>query len=201
MSYMKMMAMQEARNNRRYSEMDDRYGEEGRMRDGGQMRYSGDMRRSMNEERYTMDEWTGKGYRPQQPMGFQLNNRSNVENLDDYRHDQQGGEKKKYRLTKEQAREWVNSMENEDHEHPEGETWSMEEVKEFAKKRGVETEGQKMIDFYAIMNAMYSDYSKVAEEFGVEKPEFFAAMAKAFLDDKDAVKNKAAVYYHCIVEK
>ena len=77
----------------------------------------------------------------------------------------------------------------------------MEEVKEFAKKRGVETEGQKMIDFYAIMNAMYSDYSKVAEEFGVEEPEFFAAMAKAFLDDKDAVKNKAAVYYHCIVEK
>lgn len=201
MSYMKMMAMQEARNNRRYSEMDDRYGEEGRMRGGGQMRYSGDMRRSMNDERYTMDEWTGKGYRPQQPMGFQLNNRSNVENLDDYRHDQQGGEKKKYRLTKEQAREWVNSMENEDHEHPEGETWSMEEVKEFAKKRGVETEGQKMIDFYAIMNAMYSDYSKVAEEFGVEEPEFFAAMAKAFLDDKDAVKNKAAVYYHCIVEK
>ena len=50
------------------------------------------------------------------------------------------------------------------------------------------------------MNAMYSDYCKVAKRYGVDRPEFFAEMAKAWLEDKDAVPNKAAMYYDCIVK-
>lgn len=105
------------------------------------------------------------------------------------------------RLTREMAEEWVNSLENDDEDRPKGGVFTMDKAKELAKKVGVKTEGQKFIDFYAIINALYSDYSKVAEKFDVETPEFFACMAKAWLDDEDAVKNKAAMYYRYIVEK
>lgn len=50
------------------------------------------------------------------------------------------------------------------------------------------------------MNMMYSDYCSVAAKYGVNKPEFFADMAKAFLFDKDAKgpKEKLSAYYHGI---
>lgn len=32
-------------------------------------------------------------------------------------------------------------------------------------------------------------------------PEVYAKMVKAWIDDPDAVKNKTAMYYRCIVEK
>lgn len=104
------------------------------------------------------------------------------------------------KLTKEKAKEWVESMENEDESHPDGGKWTMEEVKPYAQKVGISVEGQKFIDFYAMMNAMYSDYYKVAKEFNVANPDFFAKMAKAWIDDSDAVKGKTAIYYDYIVK-
>ena len=52
------------------------------------------------------------------------------------------------------------------------------------------------------MNMMYSDYSGVAEKYGVSIAEFYADMARAFLMDKDGpgAKKKLAAYYHGIVE-
>ena len=55
--------------------------------------------------------------------------------------------------------------------------------------------------FYAAVNMMYSDYRKVAEKFNIGSPDFYACMAKALLDDKDAKPNKLARYYHGIAEK
>ena len=107
---------------------------------------------------------------------------------------------KKHKLTKEQAEEWVSEMDNEDPSHPEGGKWTMEEVKPLAQKYEIPTDGQKFIDFYAMMNAMYSDYYKVAKKYGVANPDFFAEMAKAFVCDKDAKKNKTALYYDYIVQ-
>lgn len=40
--------------------------------------------------------------------------------------------------------------------------------------------------FFAAMNMMYSDYCAVARMFGVDRPDFYAQLAKAFLMDKDA---------------
>lgn len=40
--------------------------------------------------------------------------------------------------------------------------------------------------FFAAMNMMYSDYCAVARMFGVDRPDFYAQLAKAFLLDKDA---------------
>lgn len=103
-------------------------------------------------------------------------------------------------LTMQEAREWVNSMESSNPQDPSGGRWDEEEVKEYAKKVGMPTEGQEFIDFYAAMNAAYSDYSMVAKEFQVHRPEFYAALAKAWVCDMDAVDNKAAMYYRYVVK-
>lgn len=104
-------------------------------------------------------------------------------------------------LDRKAAEEWVRSMCNTDPERPEGECWTMEEVKELVKKLHMPMTEKKLVEFYAIINAMYSDFYGVAEKFGLVNDEFFAELAKAWLADEDAVKDKAAAYYQYIVEK
>ena len=103
------------------------------------------------------------------------------------------------KLTRGMAEEWVDMMENEDETHPRGGKYSMDQAKQLAQSIGMSTAGQKLIDFYAILNAMYSDYHKVAKKHGVDKPEYYADLAKAFIEDVDAVPNKTMMYYKCIV--
>ena len=109
-----------------------------------------------------------------------------------------GGHQK---MTREMAEDWVNSMEGSDPAKQHGGKWTMEQIKPIAQKYGVPTEGERFWEFYAIMNAMYSDYYPVAKKYNVLTPDFFADLAMAFISDKDAVENKAAMYYECIVEK
>ena len=96
-------------------------------------------------------------------------------------------------LTKDQAMCWVASMENADSTH--GCHWTMDQTEQVRKQKNFTCDP---VTFYAAMNMMYSDYCKVAEKFNVNTAEFFACMAKAFLDDKDAMPNKLARYYHGI---
>ena len=51
------------------------------------------------------------------------------------------------------------------------------------------------------LNVMYSDYYGVAAKYGLDRPEFYADLAKAFLMDKDAggAEEKMAGYYHGVV--
>ena len=53
------------------------------------------------------------------------------------------------------------------------------------------------------MNVMYSDYYGVAAKYGLDRPEFYADLAKAFLMDKDAggPEEKMAGYYHGVVAR
>lgn len=111
------------------------------------------------------------------------------------------GGKGHHKLTREMAEEWVAGMEGSDPAKPHGGKWTMEQIKPIAQKYGVPTEGEKFAEFWAVMNALYSDYYTVAKKYNVLNPDFFADMAMAFINDKDAVRNKAAVYYECIVEK
>lgn len=93
------------------------------------------------------------------------------------------------------AREWIESMKSEDEQ---GAPWiSEEDVKPFMMQ--VKFEGNPA-EFWAIMNAVYTDYSHVARRYGINKPEFYAELAKAWLEDEDAVPDKAAIYYDCIVK-
>ena len=51
------------------------------------------------------------------------------------------------------------------------------------------------------MNMMYSDYCGVARKYGIDNPEFYAHMSKAFLNDKDAGPGKLAKYFEIVVDE
>lgn len=93
------------------------------------------------------------------------------------------------------AHEWSKKMKNADGST--GAHWTKEQVKPYMQQVGYQGEE---IEFWVIMNAMYSDYCKVAKKYGVDRPEYYAEIAKAWLDDKDAIPDKAAAYYECIVK-
>lgn len=100
-------------------------------------------------------------------------------------------------MTREMAEKWVHGMKGEG-DRP-GETWTYDEIEEMAEKYDIPE--KKIPDYYAVMNMLASDYYEVAEKFDVLEDEFFVCMAKAFIEDKDAVKNKTAMYYKCIAKK
>lgn len=97
-------------------------------------------------------------------------------------------------ITKEMAMEWSRSMENED--GTQGPHWTMEQTKQVQAQQGIECDP---IEFYLAINMMYSDYVKVAKKLGVNKVEFYACMAKAFLDDRDAGPDKLGRYFEYVV--
>lgn len=104
-------------------------------------------------------------------------------------------------MDKETAEKWVNNMRNEDKNHPHGGKWTPEALKPFAQKYNIPVDSPKFWEFYAMTNAMYSDYSEVVKKFGISSPEFYACMAKAFMDDRDAEPDKVARYYEYIAKK
>lgn len=104
-------------------------------------------------------------------------------------------------LDRETAEKWVRGMHNEDSARPTGGRWSMEELKPMAQKFGIKPDSDEFVEFYAMTNAMYSDYCEVAKKFNITSPEFYGMMAKAWMDDKDAMPDKTALYYEYIVKK
>lgn len=98
-------------------------------------------------------------------------------------------------LTPELAEKWTRAMKNGD--NTTGPHWSMEQTKQLAQQRNVTADP---VEFYAIVNAMYSDYCEVAKKHNVHNTDFYVDLAKAWLNDKDAMPNKAAMYYACVVK-
>lgn len=97
------------------------------------------------------------------------------------------------KLTRADALAWVQNMDNAD--GTQGAHWTMEQTSPYKDTRNVSVPDW---EWYAVMNMMYSDYSKAAQKNGVCRPEFFADMAAAFLADRDAPEDKAGRYYHSI---
>lgn len=99
-------------------------------------------------------------------------------------------------FTEEDAKAWTAKMENED--GTTGPHWSMSQTDAVANITGVNV---KPCIWHTAMNMMYSDYYGVAAKYGLDRPEFYADLAKAFLMDKDAggPEAKMAGYYHGIV--
>lgn len=98
-------------------------------------------------------------------------------------------------FTDDVAKEWTAGLRNEDGSR--GEHWNMEQVKKLMSQRGIE---YNAAEIYAVMNALYSDYCKVFKKYGFNSPEAYLDLALAWLNDADAVDNKAMVYYDCIVK-
>lgn len=84
------------------------------------------------------------------------------------------------------------------------EPWSTEEIKPLATRFGYPTSGEKFDNFYTAIHMMKSDFCAVAEEFDVDVPAFFAALADAWLKDPDAAlhnREKLEAYYKYIVKE
>jgi hypothetical protein len=100
------------------------------------------------------------------------------------------------KLNRDLAIEWVRKMKNADGST--GAHWRLEQVKQIMRDRGIKKDEAEL---YAIMNALYSDYCVVFMDHGVnESPDFYLDLACAWLDDEDAVENKAGAYYECVVK-
>jgi hypothetical protein len=104
-------------------------------------------------------------------------------------------------LSRDDAETWVAALQSEDTAKPRGAKWTRDQVRPYAQKYGYSTEGAKLYEFWAVMNALYADYCDVAKRYNVATPDFFADMTKAFLQDKDAMSGKAARYFASIVKK
>lgn len=98
-------------------------------------------------------------------------------------------------FTHETAMKWVQKMKNAD--GTTGPHWTMEQAKQVMEQQRIQADE---LEFYVALNMMYSDYCKVAKKHNCSTMEFYSAMAKAFLDDKDAHPDKLALYYECIVK-
>ena len=94
------------------------------------------------------------------------------------------------KLTAPKAEEITRKMVNED--GSKGAHWNMDQTKQVMEQRGIQCDP---VEFYIAMNMMYSDYYPVAKKLNVNSVEFYADMAKAFLDDKDAGDDKLAKYF------
>ena len=99
-------------------------------------------------------------------------------------------------FTREDAEKWVSHMENEDGSR--GAHWTMEQTDAVKKATGADV---RPCIWWAAMNMVRSDYYGVAAKYGLDRPEFYADLAKAFLMDKDAggAEEKMAGYYHGVV--
>lgn len=92
-----------------------------------------------------------------------------------------------YTFTPEEAKATVQKM------VPYGEHWSLEKVKELLKSKGIENE---CLRYYMVMNMMYNDYCKVANDFGLkDNVDFYFEMSKAFILDPDGVSYKVEKYF------
>lgn len=93
-------------------------------------------------------------------------------------------------LTEQQASMWVKSMKHSDGST--GELITMEQAKEWLAKKGYT--GMSLPDFYAVINAMKSDYNGVAKMFNIMSDDFYGELARAFIQDKDAKPYKTSLY-------
>jgi hypothetical protein len=114
------------------------------------------------------------------------------------------GEEPKYgKMSHKDIKKWEKSFENAD--GTKGGKYKPEQIEQMSKSMGVNLEHMGGVEVFALaVNMMYADYGEVAKKFGVDRPEFYIAMAKAFMDDKDfhgKGEEKLWLYYKCIAEQ
>lgn len=99
------------------------------------------------------------------------------------------------RFDRQMAMEWTQGMVNAD--GTKGPHWTMEQTTEAMKKHGVDCDP---VEFWAVMNSLYSDYCEALKKNNASTMETYVCLAKAWLEDDDAVKDKASAYFTYIVE-
>jgi hypothetical protein len=120
-----------------------------------------------------------------------------------YRRDYGEHEKMEFgKLSKKDYEEWGKMLENADGSR--GEHFKKGQAEQIARQLGIDLHSFGGAEVFAMtMNMMYADYCAVAKKYGVDRPEFYADLAKAFLHDKDyhgKPEEKLWLYYKCIAE-
>lgn len=91
-------------------------------------------------------------------------------------------------VTEHKARKWVEKMSTGEHFKP-----------EIAEQHRVAfCPNCDKWEFYVALNAMYADYKKTAQEIGMDKPDYYARLARDFIKDEDAAPGKVARYMETI---
>lgn len=93
-------------------------------------------------------------------------------------------------FTEADAREWVSHMD------PPGK-WTMEQTTAVMRQHGYE---HRPCVFYAVMNMLWSDYGKTVTKYGVDRADFWAALANDWINDPDAESMKTGRYWRDIVK-
>lgn len=104
-------------------------------------------------------------------------------------------------LTESICKSWVKSMAVTDGaDRTTGEKWSIDQTTEVGNKLQNNWNVINKWEWYAVMNAWYSDYYKTAKEFEVEnEAEFFGMLAMDFFFDEDAKCKNPFNYYFTFV--
>lgn len=186
------------RDSRRYGERDYRDSREYRDSERYDDRYRDDERwqegRGYDREPRRMRGREGREYRERGGAGREYDD-------DDYFFKVKGkmGREAEWeepkKIDKERAEKLTEKMKNEDGTR--GAHWNFAQTKQVMESNGYQCDPA---EFYLAMNMMYSDYYSIANRFGMNTVDFYSSMAKAFLDDKDAGKDKLAKYFTYIVK-
>lgn len=99
------------------------------------------------------------------------------------------------RLTEEDAQKWMDGLINSD--GTSGPHWTLAQTTQVMQAKGYH---HKPLDFWVAMNSRYSDDIALAAKYGYDKVEYWAEAAHNWLDDADAKPDKAARYYHSVVD-
>jgi len=98
-------------------------------------------------------------------------------------------------FNRQMAEEWVSRMQNADGTR--GPHFSMEKAKEIMKQYNVDCNPE---EFWAVLNSLYSDFDQALKKNNASTLELYACLTKAWIEDQDAVPNKAAAYYTYVVK-
>lgn len=112
------------------------------------------------------------------------------------KHEEDDDDEDEVEFDEEKAKKWVRGMQNGDGSA--GEHFKAEHAEQLRTAHCPQCE---KMEFWAALNMMYSDYCEVAKKMNVDRPEFYACMAKAFLMDKDAGEGKLAKYMKYVAGK
>lgn len=193
--------------------------EEGRYRGNEEYGQSGgyDRMREGRNERGREPDWRGgmneRGWdEPERMRRGEMGRYRDYDDRDDERHEGGGGRyagnfrhssdsrehetDEKVKFDEHKAKEWVSRMKNND-----GTTGEHFKVEQADQLRNAHCPDCDKHEFWTAMNMMYSDYCDVAKKMNVDRPEFYAHMARAFLMDKDAGEGKMAKYIKYIAGK
>ena len=102
-----------------------------------------------------------------------------------------------HHLTMDDARRWAEKMKNADGSS--GPHWTIAQTEQVKRENGMRCNAA---EFFAVMNAIYSDFCVALEECGIHRTDTacYAKLARAWIMDEDAEEGKAKRYFEFIVK-